>query len=686
MKSKSLLMVAVVLGMCLVAGNSEAVTGDWVYLYDDAHSGVAAAPVQLPLGLSWKYDTDQTAKAVATPAVGPERVYFVVKQTIYALNRATSALEWKLPVGTEIHSALVLHNGTLYFGADDGKLWAVDAQGGTAKWKFAADGPIKSAPLVMDDVLYFGSDDKRVYAFNLASDSLLWQFPTGGKVQTTPVIWGDRVYIASRDKYLYALRRSNGTLIWNYFLEDADVFSSPAIEGDTILTAAGSCLFAVDLKHGHKRWAFTAGDLITGTPAIQSRMAFIGTNEGVVYGIDTTRGRPVWRFPQQGGRGAILSSPVLAGEVLLCRAAYSESARGAVSPGQYGQPMGQPAYGPPGMPGMGGPTAGTTQRGATVLLGLSAEDGTLLWEYRLPKPSAVSAQTYPGYGPPGGLPGYGGPPVAGAGRLPGGMGPGYAGASRWGWAQQRKYEDSVDASLCVSDGEMFVIGDNGILYAFDSQAADNVKPTCSEAIIQLEGPQQARYSYQLPSVAADAFVPAPDSDDLLHLPGAPPIRLSIKTQDEGCGINSASMRLIIDGQPVPAEQYSYDEKEGLIWWQYDPQEALAKNYPDGQHQLVALVSDWSGNEGGAQLYFVVDNSLTEPTIPGAPQPPAYGPYGGPGGGPPSYGGPGGAPLGYGPPGGPGMPGMPGPPGGYGPPPGYGGPPGAPGYGPYAPPY
>ena len=95
----------------------------------------------------------------------------------------------------------------------------------------------------------------------------------------------------------------------------------------------------------------------------------------------------------------------------------------------------------------------------------------------------------------------------------------------------------------------------------------------------------------------------------------------------------------------------------MIWWTYDVQGASARNYPDGQHHLVALVSDWSGNEGGAQLFFVVDNSLTYAQVPNAPQPVSFGAGGGYG---PGFGAPGGAPM-------PGAPGVPAPAPGYGPP-------------------
>jgi outer membrane protein assembly factor BamB len=52
----------------------------------------------------------------------------------------------------------------VYFGSDDGNLYALHAQTGTKVWNFTTNGSIQSSPAVANGVVYFGSDDGNLYA------------------------------------------------------------------------------------------------------------------------------------------------------------------------------------------------------------------------------------------------------------------------------------------------------------------------------------------------------------------------------------------------------------------------------------------------------------------------------------------------------------------------------------------
>jgi len=647
---------------------------DWTYLYDIAHTGVAADPIATPLSLSWRYATGESGDAVSTPAIGRDRVYFAYGSKLYAIDRATGAKSWPneyTDLNTQVTSGLVLYHDTLYFGAADGKLWAVDAAGGTAKWKYASDGPVKSAPIIHAGIIYFGSDDGRLYAFDLSTDQPLAPFEASGPIQSTPAIWKDYILISSQDGYIYALRRTADgfQMVWRAQVTAAymKLFSSPVIYRGQVLASADNRLIALDAQRGTRRWTFKAGDLITGSPAVRGRRAYIGSRDGVVYCIDTTRGSAIWRFPEDASRSPIQSSPVLAGDVLLVRSGDVQTttpSRQTTTGWQPGVARG---------PGMGAATQAQrqTQTYPASIIALNPENGQLLWEYRLQQPlqpTTAPGGQFPGYGPQGTLMMRPGQPM---GVLPGtaglprpggmatGMAPGMATGMAPGMATsyttvQDIYASYVDSSLACAQGSVYVLGDDGALYGFYAGATDNEKPVFKQTIITFPGAQaDTQYSFAIPNESEELFFPPPAAEDLLQLPGAPPLHVATEVSDAGSGINPDSVQILIDGQPVPASQILYDVVQGMIWWIYDSGQVQAHNYPAGTHTLTVRASDWSGNQGGANVYFVIDNSLTEPKIPGMPQQP-YG-YG-----------PGGLGTGY-----PGMPG------------GYGGPPGGPG-GPYGP--
>ena len=52
----------------------------------------------------------------------------------------------------------------MYFGNADGYLFAVDLLSGQELWKFKTDDWVMSSPVVSNGMVFFGSDDGHLYA------------------------------------------------------------------------------------------------------------------------------------------------------------------------------------------------------------------------------------------------------------------------------------------------------------------------------------------------------------------------------------------------------------------------------------------------------------------------------------------------------------------------------------------
>ena len=61
-----------------------------------------------------------------------------------AAPRTLHGVKWKFPTGGRVVASAVARDGVIYFGSDDGNLYAVDAVSGRQIWKFATAGPIPS--------------------------------------------------------------------------------------------------------------------------------------------------------------------------------------------------------------------------------------------------------------------------------------------------------------------------------------------------------------------------------------------------------------------------------------------------------------------------------------------------------------------------------------------------------------
>src|SRR5262249_40182010 len=87
----------------------------------------------------------------------------------------------KFPTGNRIVASPVIQGGLIYFGSDDGNVYAVDSETGRQVWKTKTRGPVSATPAVVNGMLYVGSYDGNFYALNSETGELKWKFATGGE-------------------------------------------------------------------------------------------------------------------------------------------------------------------------------------------------------------------------------------------------------------------------------------------------------------------------------------------------------------------------------------------------------------------------------------------------------------------------------------------------------------------------
>ncbi len=82
---------------------------------------------------------------------------------LYATNPLTKfhAVKWIFKATGPVYSSPVLANGLVYFGSDDGSLYAIDQDNGELEWQFKTAKKITSTPAVDKGVLYFVDGDGR---------------------------------------------------------------------------------------------------------------------------------------------------------------------------------------------------------------------------------------------------------------------------------------------------------------------------------------------------------------------------------------------------------------------------------------------------------------------------------------------------------------------------------------------
>ena len=118
--------------------------------------------------------------------------------TLTGVSGSPDTKLWEFTAGGGIGSSpAIAPDGSIYFGSDAKKLYALNPDG-EKKWEFAAGAEIRSAPSIgSDGTVYFGAEDNKLYAVN-ADGTARWSFPAGGIVETSPALGTNRtIYFSS---------------------------------------------------------------------------------------------------------------------------------------------------------------------------------------------------------------------------------------------------------------------------------------------------------------------------------------------------------------------------------------------------------------------------------------------------------------------------------------------------------
>ena len=296
----------------VAASHSATARGDsWMFQHDPQHRGLSAFSGPADPVQKWKLALG--APVFSTPAIAADgTIYFgALDDNLYAIDPATASLKWQFTTGGYIWSSPAIGtDGTVYIGSDDDNLYALNPDG-TPQWQFTAGDSIESSPAIgVDGTIYVGSNDSNLYALN-PDGSLKWKYTTGAGIDSSPAIAADgTIYIGSADHNLYALN-PDGSLQWTYTTNNSIQWSSPAIGADgTIYIGSDDFnLYALNPKDGSLQWSYPTQSWIYSTPAIGADgTIYICSLDDNLYALNPKDGSLQWKYD---AGGSISSSPLL---------------------------------------------------------------------------------------------------------------------------------------------------------------------------------------------------------------------------------------------------------------------------------------------------------------------------------------------------------------------------------------
>lgn len=164
-----------------------------------------------------------------------------------------------------------------------------------ARWRAFLDGSSRCPPTVADGTVYVGANDGTLSALDAESGKIRWTFPTGGEILTQPLVRNGKVFFGSGDGGLYAVT-TQGKLLWK-FEAGAAVYSAPAWANGAVVcgTNAGD-LIAVEAATGRLRWrCMEPNYAIESAVHVAQGMVYAGAWDRFIYAVDAATGALRWK-------------------------------------------------------------------------------------------------------------------------------------------------------------------------------------------------------------------------------------------------------------------------------------------------------------------------------------------------------------------------------------------------------
>lgn len=173
--------------------------------------------------------------------------------------------------------------------------------------------------LFLTSAVFAGEKSESIQVLAEAGDVIAWKFATNGTIYATPCIHNGIIYIGSLDKTFYAVNAETGAEVWHYDTAN-QIFTTAAIYENIVCFTSGNLFIALDL-FGNFLWQYTmyegsvvnqndAWDYYQPSPQLADSIAYIGTEQGLVYGFNVKTGAVVFQC-QTAGKSSIETTPFI---------------------------------------------------------------------------------------------------------------------------------------------------------------------------------------------------------------------------------------------------------------------------------------------------------------------------------------------------------------------------------------
>ncbi|HXD37387.1 MAG TPA: outer membrane protein assembly factor BamB [Rhodanobacter sp.] len=258
---------------------------------------------------------------------------------VYGVNAKDGSPRWEAELDTQVLVSPVIAGDQVIVRGSNGRVYALDAATGERRWVYdQGNVPLLSvrgngALLVANGVVFFGSDDGLLVALRQDNGTKLWEQRLASGEGRTEIdrlddadgailIDGSTLYGAAYHGNLVAVDGPSGRPLWSH---PFSTYTSLAIKYNSIFGVDdNSQVWAFDKSGGADMWKNTSLKYrwLTG-PAVQGNYVVVGDAEGYVHWLQTGDGALAAR--ERLSKKAIRAQPLVVGDTV-----YVEDVKGRI--------------------------------------------------------------------------------------------------------------------------------------------------------------------------------------------------------------------------------------------------------------------------------------------------------------------------------------------------------------------
>lgn len=278
--------------------------------------------------------------------------------SVKAIDKANGKTLWSFAVVEGVEGGISVASGKIYFGGNDGKIYALNSSSGKKIWEFATRSEVFSkvtvskenqvyaltggnvlyaldggtgkvlwsytrqdtsqfsirggaSPVVFEDQLFVGFSDGSFISFNRGTGSPLWELQLNKNkrfkdVDASAVVYQQKIYVSGYDDQLYCIDSLKGEILWKYAKGG---YNPVSIYGDQLFypTSSGE-LLAMNPENGKVAWTYNLKEGISTGVEFLNNVAVFGESQGSLVFLDVRTGKKMNSF--EPGRG-ILATPAV---------------------------------------------------------------------------------------------------------------------------------------------------------------------------------------------------------------------------------------------------------------------------------------------------------------------------------------------------------------------------------------